>query len=81
MTYSPSARKDCVGGLWGAVDDLCVWSAAWHSRKTAADRAARALVARLGLCSHALLYKQARVGLGYIVALYLRSSTLTPDLR
>lgn len=53
-------RKDCVGGLWGAIDDLSAYAAAWFSRRSAPDRAARALVLRLGLCSHALLYKQAR---------------------
>ena len=53
-------RKDCIGGLWGSVDDLASWSAAWHSSNSTADRAARDLVMRLGLCSHALLYKQAR---------------------
>ena len=31
-------------------------------RQTPADREARRLVTRLGLCSHALLYKQARNG-------------------
>ena len=31
-------------------------------RQTPADREARKLVTRLGLCSHALLYKQARSG-------------------
>lgn len=55
-----AVRKDGVGGLWGAVDDLCVWSAAYFYRKTFPDRAARALVLRYGLLSHALLYKQAR---------------------
>ena len=53
-------RKDCIGGLWGSVDDLSCWAAAWFSSKSAADREARALVLRLGLLSHALLYKQAR---------------------
>ena len=50
---------DGVGGLWGAVDDLCVWSAAYFYRKTLPDRAARARCCGMG-CSHALLYKQAR---------------------
>ena len=50
-------RKDGIGALWGAVDDLATLSAAWF-KKSAADRGARVL--RLGLCSHALLYKQAR---------------------
>ena len=53
-------RKDGIGALWGAVDDLATLSAAWFNSKSAADRGARALVLRLGLCSHALLYKQAR---------------------
>ena len=55
-----SVRKDGVGGLWGAVDDLSTYAAAWFWRDTPADREARALVRRLGLASHALLYKQAR---------------------
>ena len=55
-----AVRKDCVGGLWGAVDDLSTYAAAWFWRDTPADREARALVRRLGLASHALLYKQAR---------------------
>jgi len=53
-------RKDGVGGLWGAVDDLSTWAACWFHNKSLADRSARALVMRLGLLSHALLYKQAR---------------------
>jgi len=55
-----SVRKDGVGGLWGAVDDLCIWAAAWFHKGSVADHAARALVLRYGLLSHALLYKQAR---------------------
>ena len=55
-----TVRKDCIGGLWGAVDDLSAYAAAWFASKSVADRAARALVLRLGLCSHALLYKQVR---------------------
>ena len=53
-------RKDGIGGLWGVVDDLTTWSAAWFPGRTVADRSARALVIRLGLLSHALLYKEAR---------------------
>lgn len=53
-------RRDGVGGLWGAIDDLASWSASWFCERTIADRAARALVIRLGLLSHALLYKEAR---------------------
>ena len=39
-----AVRKDCVGGLWGAVDDLSTYAAAWFWRDTPADREARALV-------------------------------------
>ena len=53
-------RRDCIGALWGAVDDLSTYATSWFWRQTAADREARRLVTRLGLCSHALLYKQAR---------------------
>ena len=55
-----AVRKDGIGGLWGAVDDLCMWAAAYFDQKTSADRTARSLVLRYGLLSHALLYKQAR---------------------
>ena len=55
-----AVRRDGVGGLWGAVDDLSTWAAVWFHRKTTADRNARALVLRYGLLSHALLYKEAR---------------------
>jgi hypothetical protein len=55
-----SVRKECIGGLWGTVDDLSSYAAAWFSSRSAADMEARALVLRLGLASHALLYKQAR---------------------
>ena len=55
-----AVRKDGVGALWGAVDDLAVWSAAWFYKGTLADHAARGLVVRYGLLSHALLYKEAR---------------------
>jgi hypothetical protein len=55
-----NVRRDCVGGLWGVVDDLSSYAAAWFHQPTTADREARKLVLRLGLCSHALLYKQAR---------------------
>lgn len=55
-----TVRKDCVGGLWGALNDLSCYAAVWFSSKSVADRAARALVTRLGLCSQALLFKQAR---------------------
>jgi len=55
-------RRNCVGALWGVVDDLSTYSASWFWRQTPADREARRLVTRLGLCSHALLYKQARNG-------------------
>ena len=53
-------RKVCLGGLWGAIDDLCLWSAAWFATGSAADLAAQRLVRRYGLLSHALLFKQAR---------------------
>lgn len=49
-----------MGALWGAVDDLAVWSACFFNSGTLADHSARALVLRYGLLSHALLYKQAR---------------------
>ena len=39
-----SVRTNGVGALWGAVDDLSVWSAAWFHKGTLADHAARALV-------------------------------------
>ena len=55
-----TVRKEGIGGLWGAVDDLCVWSAAWFYKGSLADHSARALVLRYGLLSHALLYKEAR---------------------
>jgi hypothetical protein len=55
-----AVRKDGVGALWGAVDDLAVWSACFFNSGTLADHSARALVLRYGLLSHALLYKQAR---------------------
>jgi len=55
-----SIRKDCVGGLWGVVDDLSTFAAGWFASKSLPDRTARALVLRLGLLSHALLFKQAR---------------------
>ena len=53
-------RKSCLGGLWGAIDDLCMWSAAWFASGSASDVAAQRLVRRYGLLSHALLYKEAR---------------------
>jgi hypothetical protein len=53
-------RKTGIGGLWASVDDLSSWAAAWFAEPTPADRAARALVLRYGLCAHALLFKQAR---------------------
>ena len=34
-------RKDCIGALWGVIDDLAAWSAAWHISNSRADRAAR----------------------------------------
>ena len=53
-------RIACVGALWDSIDRLSLWAAAWWSAGTAADTAARALVLRYGLLSHALLFKQAR---------------------
>ena len=55
-----TVRKDGVGGLWGTVDDLTIWAASWFHKGTLADHAARALVLRYGLLSHAMLYKEAR---------------------
>ena len=53
-------RVRCIGGLWDAIDSLCMWAAAWWSRGSSQDTAARALVLRYGLLSHALLFKAAR---------------------
>ena len=53
-------RNACVGVLWDSIDRLSLWAAAWWSGGTAADTAARALVLRYGLLSHALLFKEAR---------------------
>ena len=55
-----TVRREGVGGLWGATDDLSMYACAWFHRKTIADRAARALIVRYGLLSLALLFKQAR---------------------
>ncbi len=53
-------RLQYVGGVWGATDDLSLWAAAWWSSPRCADRAARALVARYGALSMALLFAEGR---------------------
>ena len=53
-------RNACVGVLWDSIDRLSMWAAAWMSTGTVADTAARALILRYGLLSHALLFKHAR---------------------
>eukprot|EP00929_Paragymnodinium_shiwhaense_P001231 TRINITY_DN101458_c0_g1_i1.p1 TRINITY_DN101458_c0_g1~~TRINITY_DN101458_c0_g1_i1.p1 ORF type:complete len:463 (-),score=23.73 TRINITY_DN101458_c0_g1_i1:9-1397(-) len=53
-------RDECIGGLWGAIDDLCMWAGAWLSEGSERDEYARQLIRRYGVVSHALIYKQAR---------------------
>lgn len=53
-------RIACIGALWDTIDRLSMWAAAWWGRGTPEDTAARALVLRYGLLSHALLFKEAR---------------------
>ena len=53
-------RLNCVGGLWGAIDDLMIYAAAWWSSGSEADSAARKLVLRYGTLSFALFFAQAR---------------------
>ena len=55
-----SVRTSGVGALWGTVLNLSVLAAAWFHTGSVADRSARDLIKRLGLASHALLYKEAR---------------------
>eukprot|EP00928_Gymnodinium_smaydae_P077792 TRINITY_DN6125_c0_g1_i1.p1 TRINITY_DN6125_c0_g1~~TRINITY_DN6125_c0_g1_i1.p1 ORF type:complete len:419 (-),score=32.62 TRINITY_DN6125_c0_g1_i1:81-1337(-) len=53
-------RNDCIGGLWGAVDDLSLQIAAYFPSDSAADKEVRERVLRWGVLSHELVYKQAR---------------------
>ena len=56
----PAPSRQPTSLLGAQVDDLSSWAASWFAEPTPADNAARALVLRYGLCSHALLFKQAR---------------------
>jgi hypothetical protein len=53
-------RNNCIGKLWGTIENLCILSGAIWSRGTYEDKASRHLVLRYGLASHALFFKQAR---------------------
>ena len=55
-----SMRMNCVGGLWGCVDDLMLWAAAWWSSGSEADDMARHIVLRYGQLSMILFFAQAR---------------------
>lgn len=51
-----SVRMDCVGGLWGAVDDLCLLSTALLPGPGLAKT--RQTMVRWGVLSMALMFKQ-----------------------
>eukprot|EP00930_Biecheleria_cincta_P101994 TRINITY_DN93656_c0_g1_i1.p1 TRINITY_DN93656_c0_g1~~TRINITY_DN93656_c0_g1_i1.p1 ORF type:complete len:430 (+),score=47.63 TRINITY_DN93656_c0_g1_i1:62-1351(+) len=53
-------RNDCIGALWGSIDDLSLLVGSYFGRDTDADRQVREQVLRWGVLSHELVYKQAR---------------------
>eukprot|EP00930_Biecheleria_cincta_P075083 TRINITY_DN62274_c0_g1_i1.p1 TRINITY_DN62274_c0_g1~~TRINITY_DN62274_c0_g1_i1.p1 ORF type:complete len:420 (-),score=48.32 TRINITY_DN62274_c0_g1_i1:43-1302(-) len=53
-------RVKSLATMWGAVDDLCLWSGAWLSSNSVADISAQRIVRRYGLLALALMFKQAR---------------------
>jgi len=53
-------RNDCLGGLWGGVDDLSLIIGSYFGSNSPADREVRERVLRWSVLSHELIYKQAR---------------------
>lgn len=51
-------RSECVGGLWGTIDDMCLLLSSHVCDPS--DRPFKQRALRLGLLSHALVYNQAR---------------------
>jgi len=53
-------RNDCLGGLWGGVDDLSLIIGSHFGSDSEADCEVRERVLRWSVLSHELIYKQAR---------------------
>jgi len=55
-----ACRNDCIGGLWGAADDLALIIGSYFGSNSEADKEVRNRVLRWSLLSYELVYKQAR---------------------
>lgn len=53
-------RNDCIGGLWGAADDLALIIGSHFGSDSEADKQVRNKVLRWSLLSYELVFKQAR---------------------
>jgi len=53
-----AVRSDCIGGLWGAIDDMCLLLSS--HMPSPSDHVYKERFLRLGLLSHALVLNQAR---------------------
>merc|ERR1719440_2740098 len=53
-------RNDCIGSLWGAMNDISLQIGTFFPQDTFEDRDVRERTLRWSVLSHELIYKQAR---------------------